>query len=134
MDDAELKTLTFKVSADDAEAIDKAVRESGLSRSDYIRQRLLNPSKDKDKAALKASDDPVQLLHHVLYAVQRIISAQYQIPHLSGALTLEQLDTLAAHTGEKATTFLLNLDESLSKLDRRLATARAQRKAGQGAH
>lgn len=134
MVDKDRQTVTFQVSTEEAESIADAARRAGVSRSDYIRERLLKATRDNDKGALKASEDPVRLLHQVLYALQRIISAQCQIPHLSGALTLQQLDTLAAHTGEKATTFLLNLDESLTKLDRRLAEARAQQKAGQGAH
>src|ERR1700685_183209 len=117
MEEKDTKILSFEVSAEEAQAVANAAREAGVSRSEYLRQRLLNAPRDKDKGAFKASEDPVQLLHQVLYAVQRIISAQYQIPHLSGALTLDQLDTLAAHTGEKATTFLLNLDESLTKLE-----------------
>ena len=44
MEDSELEKITFKVSVEDKKTIDNSAREAGLSRSDYIRQRLLNGS------------------------------------------------------------------------------------------
>ena len=55
MDDNELKTH-FQVSSEEAEAIDSAAREAGLSRSDYIRQQLLNPQQDLE--ARRKPGDP----------------------------------------------------------------------------
>ena len=44
MDDKGREMFTFQVSAEEAESINAAVRASGLSRSEYLRQRLTNPA------------------------------------------------------------------------------------------
>jgi hypothetical protein len=40
MEEKETKILSFEVSADEAQTITDAAKEAGISRSEYLRQRL----------------------------------------------------------------------------------------------
>jgi uncharacterized protein (DUF1778 family) len=117
MEEKDRQMLTFQVSAEEAETIGAAARQSGLSRSDYIRQRLLNLSRDSEERpeTRRLSNDPIALLHQVLYGLQRIIAAQYRIPLMAGTLSAEQLEIAGAHTIQKGTVYLANLDAGLAK-------------------
>ena len=81
MDDTELRTITFKVSNEEAEAIDTAAREGGFTRSDYIRQRLLNLQRDSRESPQNVPEtrDPTVLLHHIIYGLQRIHTGMYMM-------------------------------------------------------
>lgn len=129
MEDAELKTITFKVSGEDAESIDKAVRESGLSRSDYIRQCLLNlssPGKENPPEAPLA-ENPLALLQQILYVVQRIHMGLYRMPKVIGSLTLEQLQEISADTVGMAVKYMAEVEAALSKTRSDIAAERAAR-------
>jgi Ribbon-helix-helix protein, copG family len=56
MDENELKSITFKVSSEEAENIDNAARQAGLSRSEYLRQRLLVPQEGLQPAEKMGGD------------------------------------------------------------------------------
>jgi hypothetical protein len=123
MEDSESRTITFKVSGEEAESIDSSARTAGLSRSDYIRQRLLNLSRAPQPTPepISLSKDPIALLHQVLYGLQRIIAAQYRIPFMAGTLPAEQLEIAGAHTIQKATAYLSNLEAGLAKTRKQVA-------------
>jgi hypothetical protein len=116
MEESELKTISFKVSGADAEVIDRAVRESGLSRSDYIRQRLLSDPQHTDNSAGKANpQDPVVLLQELLFGTKRMHEAIYQLAEQSGAFTDEQLDAVQAESLQAGIDYLKDLDAHICR-------------------
>jgi hypothetical protein len=129
MDDTELRTITFKVSNQEAEAIDAAAREGGFTRSDYIRQRLLNRQLDSQESTLNVPDtrDSKVLLHYIIYGLQRIHTGMYMMVETACALSPEQLDGIDRATAERGVEFLSNIDERITKtlaqLARHLTTA-----------
>jgi hypothetical protein len=129
MDDTELRTITFKVSIAEAEAIDTAAREGGFTRSDYIRQRLLNPQRDSRESpqSVPETRDPTVLLHYIIYGLQRIHTGMYMMAETAGVLPLEQFDAIDRATAQRGIEFLSNIDERITKtraqLARHLATA-----------
>jgi hypothetical protein len=129
MDDTELRTITFKVSNEEAEAIDRAARGGGFTRSDYIRLCLLKLQRDLRESPQNVSEtrDPVVLLHHIIYGLQRIHTGMYMMVETSGVLSPEQLDAIESATAQHGIEFLSNIDERVAKtraqLARHLATA-----------
>ena len=123
MDDTELGTITFKVSNEEVEAIDRAAREDGVTRSDYIRQRLLNLQRDSRESPQNVSEtrDPMVLFHHIIYGLQRIHTGMYMMVETAGALSPEQLDTIESATAQRAIEFLSNIDERVAKTRAQLA-------------
>jgi hypothetical protein len=129
MDDTELRTITFKVSREEAEAIDAAAREGGFTRSDYIRQRLLNLQRDSRESPQNVFEtrDSTVLLHYIIYGLQRIHTGMYMMAETAGALSSEQLDAIESATAQRGIEFLSNIDERVAKtraqLARHLSTA-----------
>ncbi len=129
MDDTELRTITFKVSNEEAEAIDRAAREGGFTRSDYIRQCLLNLQRDSREGPQNVSEtkDPMVLFHHIIYGLQRIHTGMYMMVETAGVLSPEQLDAIESATAQRGIEFLSSIDERVAKtraqLARHLATA-----------
>jgi len=117
VDDKERQMLTFQVSAEEAETIAAAARQSGLSRSDYIRQRLLNLQRDSRESPqnVKETRDSTVLLHHIIYGLQRIHTGMYMMAETNGALSPEQLDAIECATAQRGIEFLSNIDERVAK-------------------
>jgi len=123
VDDKERQMLTFQVSAEEAETIAAAARQSGLSRSDYIRQRLLNLQRDSRESPQNVAEtrDITVLLHHIIYGLQRIHTGMYMMAETAGALSPEQLDAIDRATAERGIEFLSNIDERITKTRAQLA-------------
>jgi hypothetical protein len=129
VDDKERQMLTFQVSAEEAETIAVGARQSGLSRSDYIRQCLLKLQRDSRESPQNAAEsrDFTVLLHHIIYGLQRIHTGMYMMAETAGALSPEQLDAIESATAQRGIEFLSTIDERVAKtraqLARHLATA-----------
>jgi hypothetical protein len=123
MDDTELRTITFKVSNEEAEAIDRAAREGGVTRSDYIRRRLLNLQRDsrENPQNVPETRDPMVLFHHIIYGLQRIHTGMYMMVETAGVLSPEQLDAIESATAQRGIEFLSNIDERVAKTRAQLA-------------
>jgi Arc/MetJ-type ribon-helix-helix transcriptional regulator len=123
MDDIELRTITFKVSHEETEAIDRAAREGGFTRSDYIRQCLLKLQRDSRESPQNVSEtrDPMVLFHHIIYGLQRIHTGMYMMVETAGVLSPEQLDAIESATAQRGIEFLSNIDERVAKTRAQLA-------------
>ena len=123
MDDTELRTITFKVSNEEAEAIDRAAREGGFTRSDYIRQCLLKLQRDSRESPqnVPESRDFTVMLHHVIYGLQRIHTGMYMMAETTGVLSSEQLDAIDRATAQRGIEFLSNIDERIARTRTQLA-------------
>jgi hypothetical protein len=127
VDENEPKPISFRASGEEVEAIDRAADEHGLSRAEYIRQRLLNPtpiatgnSKDSPLA-----ENPITLLKEVLFGLQRISKAVYLLAEFSGAFSDEQLDEAEAKSLEQAIIYLKGLGASIAKHQKQIAFEKA---------
>ena len=117
MEENELKAINFKVSAEEFEAIDRAARENGLSRSDYIRQRLSNPAEPQASAvtaSAQPSKDHTVLLQHVLYGLHCVHAAIYAMAETTGALSPAQADRILQGSMKASRDFLAHLDERIT--------------------
>ena len=129
MDDTDLRSITFKVSNEEGEAIDRAAREGGFTRSDYIRQCLLKLQRDSRESPQNVSEtrDPMVLFHHIIYGLQRIHTGMYMMVETAGVLSPEQLDAIESATAQRGIEFLSNIDERVARtraqLARHLSTA-----------
>ena len=129
MDDKERQMITFQVSATEAETIAAAARQSGLSRSDYIRQCLLNLQQDSRESPQNVPEtrDPTVLLHYIIYGLQRIHTGMYMMAETAGVLPPEQFDAIDRATAQRGVEFLGNIDERITRtralLAQHLATA-----------
>ena len=122
MEEKSTKILSFEVPAEQAQAAAEAAKELGISLSEYLRKRLLNLISGKEETGpIPLSRDPIMLLQHILYCVQRIHSNQHQIAHMTGALSAEDLDVLGNHTIEQGINFLANLEQRMAKTRQDLA-------------
>ena len=123
MDDKERQMLTFQVSAEEAETIAAAARQSGLSRSDYIRQRLLNLQRDSRDSLQNVPEtrDLTVLLYHIIYGLQRIHTGMYMMAETAGVLSPEQFDAIDRATAQRGVEFLSNIDERVARTRTELA-------------
>jgi hypothetical protein len=116
MEDNELKAINFKVSAEEFEAIDRAAHEHGLSRSDFIRQRLSNPSGQATSTAgtSQPSKDVTMLLQHVLYGLHCVHAGLYAIAESAGTITTAQAEKIAEGSLKASRDYLSHLDEKIT--------------------
>jgi hypothetical protein len=128
MDENELKSITFKVSSEEAENIDNAARQAGLSRSEYLRQRLLVPQEGLQPAEkMGETRDPTILLYQILYGIDRLHNGMYMMAEEAKTLSPQQLKEIFDETTRAGVDFLSTIDERIAKtrkqLAERLATA-----------
>lgn len=123
MNDKERQMLTFQVSAEEAETIAAAARQSGLSRSDYIRQRLLNLQQDSRESPQNFPEtrDSTVLLHYIIYGLQRIHTGMYMMAETASVLSSERIDAIDRATAQRGIEFLSNIDERITKTHAQLA-------------
>jgi hypothetical protein len=115
MEEKDRRMLNFVVSIEEAMSIDSAAREAGLSRSDYIRKRLLSPVKTVDFAEKNNQQDPVVLLRELLFGTKRMHEALYQLAEQSKAFTDEQLDAVQAEALQAGIDYLRDLDTHIAR-------------------
>ena len=74
MEEKEQRVFNFKVSVEEAEAIDAAAEKLGMTRSEYIRTRVLSPLINAPFANLEA------LLRFIIWTQNRLHIAMFSIP------------------------------------------------------
>jgi predicted DNA binding CopG/RHH family protein len=117
MDENDLRPISFRTSGEELESIDRAARDRGLSRAEYIRQRLLNVSSapSGNTTRRRQSENPIILLHEVLYAIQLTHKALYQLAQHSGSFSEQQLDDIEAESLKAGIEYLKELDERIAR-------------------
>ena len=125
MDDGDLKTISFKVSLEEADSIDTAARNNSLSRSDYIqgtfRRPEIPPTKDEKPAGTR---DTTVLLHQILFVVDRLYNSIFRMAETSRVLSPAQLDAIESVTARESIDFLSTIDERVARTRRQLAERR----------
>jgi hypothetical protein len=123
MDEKESRLLSFQVSAEEADGIDKAAREARLSRSEYLRQLLLaSPRSPKETPANPAmTRDTTVLLHQILFVIDRLYNSIFRMAETSKVLSSAQLDAIESVTARESIDFLSTIDERVARTRRQLA-------------
>jgi Ribbon-helix-helix protein, copG family len=110
MDEKEQKVITFKLSAEETEALDTKANQAGLSRSDYLR------------TLLAAHPQPIaeqfeDLLKYAIYGINQVYLAVYSIAEAEGKagrfLTSTQLDEIHKQIKEDTVKYAVNFPKML---------------------
>ena len=123
MDEKESRLLSFQVSAEEADNIDKAAREAHLSRSEYLRQLLLGSARMLKELAPNPAmtRDTTVLLHQILFVADRLYNTIFRIAESEGVLSSTQLDAIEHRTARESIDFLSTIDERVARTRRQLA-------------
>ena len=126
MDEKESRLLSFQVSAEEADGIDKAAREARLSRSEYLRQLLLASTRSpKETPANPAmTRDTTVLLHQILFVIDRLYNSIFRMAETAKVLSSAQLDAIESATARESIDFLSTIDERVARTRRQLAERR----------
>jgi hypothetical protein len=126
MSDESLINASCKLNPETMAVVDQLAERAGLSRSECLRQLIMAGIEQTENSlstekSILLSQNPIMLLQHILYCIQRIHSNQHQIAHMTGALSEEDLDLLGHHTIEQGINFLAHLEERMAKTRNDLA-------------
>jgi hypothetical protein len=103
------------------------VRESGLSRSDYIRQRLTNPPEAQSNVGSgQPSKDTTVLLQHVLYGLNFVHAAMFAIAETTGGLSAAQAEQIVEGSMKASQNFLAHLDDRITTVRQQIKAAEAE--------
>jgi Ribbon-helix-helix protein, copG family len=126
MEDTELKTMSFKVTGEEQEAIDRHARENGLSRSDFIRQRLSTEQSARATGNSQPSKDITVLLEHIVYGLHAVHAAVYAIAETTGTITAAQSDRILNGSLKASRDHLAHLDERITAVRQQIKPAEAE--------
>lgn len=128
MEEKDRRMLNFVVSVEEAMSIDSAAREAGLSRSDYIRKRLLSPVviQPESIGGKINQRDPIVLLQELLFGTKRMHEALYQLAEQSKAFTDGQLDAVQAEALQAGIDYVRDLDTHIALNRQRVGLGQAR--------
>lgn len=116
MEEKDTKILSFEVSAEEAQTVADAARELGISRSEYLRQRLLTTVKTKPEnpGAKRYSENLIMLLQETLYGLQRTHVSLFGIANLSG-VDQDELEKLSSDARDCSINYIANLEARIGE-------------------
>lgn len=114
------ETISFRIPPEELEALNQAVQESGLSRSDFIRQRLAEPANHTVAASQSngqaSTQDTHAMLKHILLGLHSLHVATLMIPEVSGALSATQTAKIAETSLKESHKMLTTLDSHIGEV------------------
>jgi Ribbon-helix-helix protein, copG family len=116
--ETEPRTITFKLPAEEADALDARASQAGVSRSDYLRTLLAAPP------AAAPPPDLQEILHYLVYMIENLHLSTYLIAEKSGALLPEQLQEILKEATGEAAFYMSQLDQHFTRLAKLVATFR----------
>jgi hypothetical protein len=118
MDEKEQKVITFKLSGEEAEALDAKVSQAGMSRSDYLRMLLFAPPEPTTEK-LEA------LIKHAIYTINQTHTALYLIAEAEGKarrfLTTGELQEVADRVRAEALQYAVEFPDSFAAVQTEIA-------------
>ncbi len=123
MEDKERRIVSFQVSADEVEAIESAAANLGVSRSEYLRGRVLSPAgaeADNNTEALLRHLEG--LLRHLVYVTSRTHVAVYAIPESAGTISTERLREIYEGARIAGLEYMADLPERMVKAETHIAS------------
>ncbi len=115
MEEREQRIFNFKVSIEEAETIDAAAKGLGMTRSDYLRSRVLLPLNTIPSSNLEA------LLRYLIYITNRTHIAIYSIAENEGTLTTERLRAIYDDAVTAGLRYMTELPERMAKTQAQIA-------------
>jgi hypothetical protein len=123
MEDKERRIVSFQVSADEVEAIESAAANLGVSRSEYLRSRILSPaSADADNNTEATLRHLEGLLRHLVYITSRTHVAVYAIPETAGTMSTKQLREIYEGARIAGLEYMADLPERMAKAETNIAS------------
>ncbi len=120
MDEKEQKVITFKLSAEEAEALDAKANQAGMSRSDYLRMVLFTPPEP-------TSNNLETLIKHALYRIDQVHNALYSIAEGEGKvgrfLSTDELQEIYDHIKDETVKHARELPNRLAAMQAKIAAA-----------
>ncbi len=114
MEDKEKRIVSFQVSADELEAIEGAAAKKGISRSEYVRSKVL-------AAAGEPQGNFEALLRYLIYITNRTHMAVYAIAENAGTLTTDRLQTIYDDAVTEGLRCMAELPERMAKVQAQIA-------------
>jgi hypothetical protein len=122
MSEENLLALSFKVSTDEAQIIQAAADEKGISRSEYLRNAISEYIHNRKRTPADAPTSNVErLLRHVIYMASRIHIAVYSMHEMAATLSKDQLKTIYEGTRSASAKYLAELSDELTLTEARIA-------------
>ena len=123
MEDKERRIVSFQVSADEVEAIESAAANLGVSRSEYLRGRVLSragaEADNNTEALLRHLEG---LLRHLVYITSRTHVAVYAIPETAGTISTKQLREIYEGARIAGLEYMADLSERMAKAETHIAS------------
>jgi Ribbon-helix-helix protein, copG family len=118
----EPQTISFQVSAEEAKGINSAAEAMGVSRSEYIRERVLSPIINTPGTSIEA------LLRYIVWTQQRLHVAMFSIVEYQSlfakneglpwpALSKEDLQGILGEAYGASIQFMATLHERLLRME-----------------
>jgi len=107
--------FNFKVSVEEAETIDAAAKAGNMTRSDYLRSRVLAAP------ALPPTPEIERLLRHLVYIASRTHVAVYAIPEIAGTISTKQLREIYEGARIAGLEYMADLPERMAKAETHIA-------------
>jgi hypothetical protein len=125
MEDKERRIVSFQVSADEVEAIESAAADLGVSRSEYLRTKVLSASSASTECNAEASLQRLEgLLRHLVYVTSRTHVAVYAIPESAGTISTERLREIYEGARIAGLEYMADLPERMVKAETHIASQR----------
>jgi len=115
MEEREQRMFNFKVSIEEAETIDAAAKGLGMTRSDYLRSRVLSAPSATLTANLEA------LLMYLIYITNRTHIAVYSVAENAEILTTDRLRTIYDDAVTAGLRYMIELPERMAKTQAQIA-------------
>jgi alpha-L-fucosidase len=123
MEDKERRIVSFQVSADEVEAIESAAANLGVSRSEYLRSRVLSPAgADADNNTEALLRHLERLLRHLVYITSRTHVAVCAIPETAGTISTKQLREMYDGARTASLEYMADLPERMAKAETDIAS------------
>jgi replicative DNA helicase len=122
MNEENLVAFTFKVSADEAEVIQAAADQEGISRSECLRNAISKYIRNRTQTPADAPTSNVEaLLRHLIYIGSRIHIALYALHETAGTLSTAALQEVYEHAVSESLKYMVGLDDRITKTQTQIA-------------
>jgi hypothetical protein len=116
VEEKDQRMFNFKVSVEEAETINAAAKAGNMTRSDYLRSRVLAAP------ALPPTPEIERLLRHLVYIASRTHVAVYAIPEIAGTISTRQLREIYEGALTAGLEYMADLPERMAKAETHIAS------------
>jgi len=123
MEDKERRIVSFQVSGKELETIEIAAANQGVSRSEYLRTKVLSASSASTESNAEALLQHLEgILRHLIYITSRTHVAVYAIPETAGTISTKQLREIYEGARIAGLEYMADLPERMAKAETHIAS------------